>query len=149
MCLHNLAERPERDAVAVGEAPALSPVDELGPVVDPDAELAQQASLAHARLTRDGDELDLRLADHALECVLQQAQLPVAADERRRRRRFRVDSKRLVADRARQAGTGSPLPLSSSAGISSYVITWRVARYVCFDHQDASKEPRTAGAPRC
>ncbi len=43
-------------------------------------------------LARDGDELDLRLADHALERVLEQAQLAVAADERRRRSRLGVDA---------------------------------------------------------
>ena len=85
MGLHDLAERPERDAVAVREAAALPPEDELRPVVDPVAELGEQPGLADARLARHGDELDLRLADHALERVLEQPQLAVAADERRRR----------------------------------------------------------------
>ncbi len=92
VCLDDLAERPERDAVAVRWAPALSPVDELRPVVDPRAELGEQSRLADAWLACDRDELDLRLTDHALERVLEQTELAVAADERRRRRRFRVDS---------------------------------------------------------
>ena len=101
--LHDLAERPERDAVPVREAAALPPVDELGPVVDPGAELREQAGLADAGLAGDRDELDLRLADHALERVLEQTQLAVAADERRRRGRFGVDAEPAASPtRARQ-----------------------------------------------
>ena len=40
--------------------------DDLGPVVDPVAELGEEPRLADAGLARQGDELDLRLAEHAL-----------------------------------------------------------------------------------
>ncbi len=92
MRLHDLAERPERDAVPVGKASALPPVHELRAIVHPGAELREQPGLAHARLARDRHELDRRVGEHALERVLQQAQLALAPHERRRRSRLCVDA---------------------------------------------------------
>ena len=84
--LDDLAERPERDAVAVGEAAALPPVRRAPARSSTQvAELREQARLADPGLAGDRDELDLRLAEHALERVLEQPELALAADERSRR----------------------------------------------------------------
>ena len=114
--LDDLAERPEGDAVAVREAAALAPVHELGAVVHPGPELREQARLADARLTGDRDELDLRLADHALEGVLQQAQLAAAADERCRRRRLGVDAEAARRRKRVPGGNGIALALELERG---------------------------------
>ena len=109
--LDDLAERPESDAVAVGEAAALPPVHQLGAVVHPGTELREQASLADARLAGDRDELDLRLAEHALERVLQQAQLTVAADERGRWCGLGVDAEPAGSRNGLPGGDRITLPL--------------------------------------
>ena len=63
-----------------------------------------------------GHELDLRLADHALERVLEQPQLPVAADERRRRSRLRVDSEPARRRQRPPGGNGIALALELERG---------------------------------
>ena len=60
--LHDLAERPERDALAVGQAAPVSPGDEIGPLVECRAELRDEAALPDPRLADDRDELHRRLA---------------------------------------------------------------------------------------
>src|SRR5207247_1065263 len=50
--LDDLAEGPERDALAVRQAPALAPEDEVGLVVDEPLELPREPRLADAGLTR-------------------------------------------------------------------------------------------------
>ncbi len=52
MRLHDLAERPERDSVAVREAASLPPADELGATVHVREELGDLARLADPRLSR-------------------------------------------------------------------------------------------------
>ena len=79
----HLAQRPERDALAVGGRAALVPPDGLDHAVDVLQELPGQAALADARLTRDRHEPGPALARRRVEQVLEQAQLVVAADERR------------------------------------------------------------------
>src|SRR3970282_2243403 len=46
--LHDLAQRPHRDAVSVGEAASLAPRDELGIRVDDALELVDEAALPDA-----------------------------------------------------------------------------------------------------
>jgi hypothetical protein len=66
--LDDLAERPERDAVSVGQAPSLAPRDELLPlVVDVGEELGDHAALADPRLAHDRHELARAIAHRALE----------------------------------------------------------------------------------
>ena len=50
--LDDLAERPERDPVAVGEAAALAPGDELGVGVDDPVELVDEPALPDCRARR-------------------------------------------------------------------------------------------------
>ena len=76
-------ERPERDPLAVGRGPALVPVDVLGDAVDVLVELPGEAALAHARVAHDAYETRPSLARRRVEHVLEQAELPVAPDERR------------------------------------------------------------------
>ena len=80
--LHDLPERPERDALSVGEAPTLTPGDEPRRDVD-EAELGDDAALAEARFPEDGDELDGVRRDRLVEDALEQRQIDLAADERR------------------------------------------------------------------
>ena len=79
--LHDLTERPERDAVAVRQAPSLAPADEIRPAVDFLAELPDESALSDAGLGDDGDELRRRLAEGTRERLAEQRELGVAADE--------------------------------------------------------------------
>ena len=58
--LHDLAERPEGDALAVRQAAALAPGDQLGARVDVAQELGDQARLADAGLADDEGDLGRR-----------------------------------------------------------------------------------------
>ncbi len=80
---HHLGEGPERDAFAEGRRPAFVPVDRLEHPVDVLEELPGKAALPDPSLAGHGDEARLPLATRGMEEVLQQAQLVVAADERR------------------------------------------------------------------
>ncbi len=53
---HHLTEGPERQAAAVGGAPALVPVDDLGEAVDVVEELLGEPALADPAFTDDRDE---------------------------------------------------------------------------------------------
>ena len=55
--LHDLPQRPERDALAVGQAPTLTPGDQVGFVVDVAEEFGDDPALAETWLADDGDEL--------------------------------------------------------------------------------------------
>jgi hypothetical protein len=70
--LHDLAERPERDALAVRKAAPLPPVDEVGKVVDESLELPDEPALADSRLADDGDELHGCISLHPAEEISQQ-----------------------------------------------------------------------------
>jgi hypothetical protein len=81
VCLDDLAQRPEGDALAIWEAAALAPVHEVGKVVDEGEELRRQPALADAWLADDRDELDRPLPVCPAEEALEQLQLVVAPDE--------------------------------------------------------------------
>ncbi len=80
--LHDLAQGPEGDAVAVGQASTVAPEEDLGLVIGPGEELPDEPALPHAGLAGDGHELDRCLADHPPIGLLQQLQLGVSTDER-------------------------------------------------------------------
>ena len=77
--LQRLCERPERDAVAIGQAPALESERAVG---DPAEELGHEARLSDPRVRDDGHEAGGRsghgLVEGGLECV----QLALPADQR-------------------------------------------------------------------
>ena len=79
----HLAERPERDPLAVGRRAAVVPPDAFDHAVDVLQELPGEPALADPGLARDRDEPGALLAGGGVEEVLEQAQLLVAADERR------------------------------------------------------------------
>ena len=79
----HLAERPERDPFAVGRRAAVVPPDALDHPVDVLQELPGEPALADPGLAGDRDEADAALAGGGVEQVLEQAQLRIAADERR------------------------------------------------------------------
>jgi hypothetical protein len=80
--LDDLPQRPERDAVAVGQAAALPPDDQLGPGVHERSQLADEAGLADPRLADDRDQPHGPLGHGALEQPPQQVQFLLAAHER-------------------------------------------------------------------
>ena len=112
---HHLRQRPVGDAFAVGEAAAAVPPDVVGEPVDVLLELPGEARLADPGDADDRDELGLALLGGRVEQLLDQAQLAVAADERR----LEADGLQGAAAArghtrsARQSGTGSALPFSS------------------------------------
>ena len=80
---HHVGERPVGDALAVGEAAAAVPVRELGEPVEVLVELPAEPRLADAGDPGDRDEVRLALLGAGVEEILDLAELPVAADERR------------------------------------------------------------------
>ena len=116
----HLAERPEHDAGAVGEAAAGAHGRSDGVLAEHALELAQQARLAHARLADQAHQVRGALSHHALVEGLERHQLVVAPHERRlvggRAGRTLCVAVRLSAS---QAGTGSALPFRSSGWSSS------------------------------
>src|SRR5438128_1871267 len=77
--LHHLAERPERDALAVREAAAVSPGSELLLVFDPIVE--HEAALADPRHAHESDELRRALLPRPIERAREQLELAPSADE--------------------------------------------------------------------
>ena len=80
--LDDLPQRPEGDPLAVGQAAALAPGDELGALVDVLEELGAEPALAHARLADDRHQLAGALLRGALERPDQQRLLELATHER-------------------------------------------------------------------
>ena len=100
--LDDLAERPERDAVAVGEAAPLAPGDELRVSLDDAVQLVDEAALADPGDADEREELRRPCVAGALERVPDDAQLALAADEL---------GARLVSDVDTEAGVcGCRLP---------------------------------------
>src|SRR5262249_46287848 len=80
---HHLGERPVGDALAVREAPAAMPVDEVDEPCDVLLEPPRDPRLAHSADADDGDEMRPTLVCTGVEEILDQAQLALATDERR------------------------------------------------------------------
>ena len=80
--LHDLAERPVAQALAVGQRAALPPPDQLRVTVDELEELADEPALADPGHARQGHELRLEIAAAAIERLGQEADLALAPDER-------------------------------------------------------------------
>ena len=79
----HLAERPERDALAVrGRSPGM-PEDRLDDPVEVLRQLPDEPALARAGHADDGHDPRASLATGCVEQVLEQAELAVAAEERR------------------------------------------------------------------
>jgi hypothetical protein len=83
--LEHLPERPEADALPVGQAVALAPGDQLGLGVHERAELADQPALADPGLAGDGDQPHRGLVAGAGVGAPQPLQLGLPAQERRGR----------------------------------------------------------------
>ena len=92
LLLDDLAQRPERQAVAVGRAAALAPAHDGRTAVDVAQELEHESRLAYAGLADDHRELRLRRGSHLLQQPSQDAELDLAVDERRRELLARVDA---------------------------------------------------------
>ena len=83
--LHDLGERPERDAVAVREAASLAPRDELGIRVHDALELEDEAALTDPGDADEREELRRMRVSGAVEGVLDDSELALAPDELRSR----------------------------------------------------------------
>ena len=111
--LDHLGERPVGDALAVGQAAA----GEHGRALEPGDELAREPALADAGLAVDREQVRAAVADGALERVLEQLELGVAPDERRRRR---PDELLAVADAGRapdRSGSATSAQLARAGGL--------------------------------
>ena len=107
MCLHDLPQRPECDAVAVRQATALAPEDELILRIDEGTQLRDEAALADSGLAHDREEMTGRLAQRAPVHLPQNLQLVVTANERRRTPRLRIDAETTAsADREPERDRG-------------------------------------------
>src|SRR3954447_3306682 len=82
--LHDLAERPERDALAVWKASPLTPGDQIGIRVDHPEELAHEARLSDPGNADEGHQLRGPLLTHAPEQRAQQLHFPVATNQQGR-----------------------------------------------------------------
>ena len=80
---NHLGERPERDAVAVGETAPGVPPDVAGEPVDVLLELPREARLADAADADDRDEVRSAVLGRRVEELLDEPELAVAPDERR------------------------------------------------------------------
>src|SRR5262249_20235714 len=89
--LGHLAESPVADALAVGEAAALPPVDEVGILVGDAEELGDEPALADPGYADEGDELRRPLGAGSRERVPKQVELVTAPDERHRGRLLDVE----------------------------------------------------------
>ena len=148
----HLAQRPEADPLAVGGRAAVVPPDVLDQAVDVLEELPGEAGLADARRPDDRDQPGPALAGGGVEQLLEQAQLVVAADERRlqRLRRGRARRARPTTRSARQAGTGAALPLSACSPAASNAMArdGRALGRLADEHRPGRRRP-TGGGTRC
>ena len=83
MRLQNLAQRPERDPLPVGQAASLAPADELRALVYVAEQLGAQPALATARLADERDQCNRAIARAAIKQALQQRLLHLTPDEQR------------------------------------------------------------------
>ena len=82
LCLDDLAERPEREAVAIGGGASLTPQDDRGAQLETAEELEDQAGLADSRLADQRDELGNTLTAHSVEALPKPQELVASPDER-------------------------------------------------------------------
>ena len=99
--LDDLAQRPERDPLPVGQAAPLPPPRQLGLRLQVGEQLCHQPALAHPRLADDRDQLHRALLRRPLERPDQQRLLQLPTDQRRRV---------LPSDVGPEAGTGRLRP---------------------------------------
>ena len=118
---HHLGQRPEGDALAVGEAAAAMPPDVRGDAVDVLLELPRRGATCRSRRRRSPTRAALGTGRRMRERGPSRAAARLAADERRlEARTARPSPRRWAATRsARESWTGSVLPLSSCAPASA------------------------------
>jgi hypothetical protein len=85
LCLDDLAQRPEGDAIAVGQAVALAPDHQLGLLVDEPQQFPDEPALADPRLTDDGHQLHRTRPPRLLVEPAEQVEFLVATHQRGRR----------------------------------------------------------------
>ena len=90
--LDDLAERPERDAVPVGETASLAPRDELGLGIDDPLELVHEAALTDPGNAYKGQEVRCALIAGARKRIADEPKLARAPDELRARLVGHVDA---------------------------------------------------------
>ena len=116
--LHDLAERPERDALAVRQPAPLAPHDELVVLVHGAAELVARAGSCRSRDADERHELRRALAAAARERVDEEVELASRPTRRARPAPPRSTPSRERASTASQTGTGAAFPLASTGSAS-------------------------------
>ena len=132
LCLDDLAERPERDPVAVGEAASLTPRDQLWVGVDDAREFVHEAALADPRHADDRHELWDPLVPRSLERVVEDAEFALAADQLGAPRvmsHVHAEPRTRAVPPTYGDGLGFALRLDRRRA-RRYSIAWRVARCV-------------------
>ena len=147
----HLAERPERDALAVGRAAAGVPPDLLDQPVEVLLELPRQARLADPRRPHDAHEARLPLACAGVEQVLEQAQLLVPPDERRLERLAAVAAADAPPRPERPARPAPAPACPSGSGRRPARRRWPPTRPAASPRPRARfpGPPRTGGGSRC
>ena len=127
---HHLGERPERDAVAVGEAAATVPADVVGEAVDVLLELPREPRLADARRSPSTEtSLRLALVVGRVEEILDSRSSPSRPTNGGSRASPRRSPAAAGDDPERPPErSGSALPFSSCSPASSYAIAASLAR---------------------
>ena len=148
--LDDLAERPERDPVAVREATALTPGDQLGVRLDDLRELVDETALADPGDADERQELRRALVPGALEGVPDDTELALAADELRARLVRDVDPEARVG--GRRLPHRDRLRLALRLDRRRFLVVdggagRPVGRLV--DDDAVDRAPRSAGGRRC
>ena len=128
--LDHLAERPERDPVAVREAAALPPGDQLGLGVDVARRAPRRAGSCRCPVRRRASRAAASARARTRSSAREHVKLALAADERRARAARTSTPKRDRASSASQTGTGSAFPLASTGSALAVVDRRSVARQV-------------------
>ena len=111
LCLHDLAERPVGDTLAVGQRAAAAPDDQVGIALDHLPELLDEAALADPRHADERHELRALLAPNPVECVGEQGDLARPAHERGVADRFVLEAEARAASDHLPAEDRLGLPL--------------------------------------
>ncbi len=111
MRLHDLAKRPERHPLAVGQRATLAPIDQLPVLFDRVQELDQEPALAHSRDADKGDELRRALLTDARQSRDEQLEFALAPNERRDGSLHNVDAEASARLQSLPDGDRLALPL--------------------------------------
>ncbi len=117
--LDDLAQRPERDTVAIGETAPLSPGDELGVGLDDPRELVDETALPDPGNADESEELCRPLVSRPTEHLAHHGELAFPADEVRSRLVCNVDPEPRMRGSSRSTRKRWPPCLSPRPPVAS------------------------------